>query len=58
VKIFIFSRPIFSTKTGHFTQVIWKNSQRLDVGFAIGNKGRTAFVVAQYSPPGNVQGAF
>jgi hypothetical protein len=49
---------MFSAKTGHFTQVIWKNSRRVGVGFAIGNGGRSAFIVAQYTPPGNVQGTF
>jgi hypothetical protein len=58
IKYYNFNRPIFSTKTGHFTQVIWKNSQRLGVGIAIGNGGRSAFIVAQYTPPGNVQGVF
>ena len=53
-----FGKPIFSSATGHFTQVVWKNSQKLGVGFALGNGGRSAFIVAQYSPPGNVQGAF
>ena len=58
IKYYKFTQPKFSAETGHFTQVIWKGSQRFGVGFAIGNGGRSAFVVAQYAPPGNVQGAF
>jgi hypothetical protein len=44
--------------TGHFTQVVWKGSQKLGVGFAITGDGKTLYVVAQYSPPGNYQGQF
>lgn len=39
--------------TGHFTQVIWKNSVSLGVGIAFADGGTKAIVVANYSPPGN-----
>ncbi len=58
IKQYNFNQPTFSVKTGHFTQVVWKGSQTLGVGFAIGNGGRSVFVVAQYTSPGNVAGAF
>ncbi|UJR21893.1 hypothetical protein I4U23_024965 [Adineta vaga] len=58
IKQYNFNQSTFSMETGHFTQVVWKGSQRLGVGFAFGNGGRSAFVVAQYTPPGNVQGTF
>jgi hypothetical protein len=58
IKFYNFNQPKFSAETGHFTQVVWKGSQRIGVGFAIGNGGRSAYVVAQYAPPGNVQSAF
>ena len=44
--------------TGHFTQVVWKGSQKLGVGFALTGDGKTLYVVAQYSPPGNYMGQF
>ena len=53
-----FNRPGFSMDTGHFTQVVWKGSQQLGIGIAFGNGGRSAFVVANYNPPGNYQGQF
>jgi hypothetical protein len=53
-----FSNPGFSQNTGHFTQVIWKGSTKLGVGFAFTENGDNGFVVAQYSPPGNVIDAF
>ena len=50
--------------TGHFTQVVWKGSKRLGVGKAKGKwtyQGTTydcEYIVARYSPGGNVAGAF
>jgi hypothetical protein len=44
--------------TGHFTQVVWKASQNLGVGFAFRDRGREVFVVAQYTPQGNYIGEF
>ena len=58
IKFYNFSKPGFSTSTGHFTQVVWKGSQKLGIGFAVTRDGKTLYVVAQYSPPGNYQGQF
>uniref|UniRef100_A0A914V1J8 SCP domain-containing protein n=1 Tax=Plectus sambesii TaxID=2011161 RepID=A0A914V1J8_9BILA len=54
--------------TGHFTQLVWKTSQRIGVGLGMshfngrrrnscqpGFEGTMAFVVIKYDPPGNVQ---
>jgi len=46
----------FTLQSGHFSQVIWKNSKKLGVGVA--NKGDKYYVVAIYDPQGNVEGAF
>ncbi len=52
-------KPGFSDKTGHFTQVIWKNSLKLGCGAARGTvflEGEDVgafYVVCQYSPAGN-----
>ncbi|KAH8419352.1 hypothetical protein KR222_006508, partial [Zaprionus bogoriensis] len=43
--------PSFQPSTGHFTQVIWKGSTQLGVGYA--RRGNTVFVVCNYDPPGN-----
>lgn len=56
IKLYNFGRPGFSSGTGHFTQVVWLASTELGVGIAQGN-GKV-FVVANYNPPGNVQGQF
>lgn len=44
-------------KTGHFTQVVWKDSRELGVGMAKNRTGQI-FVVANYDPPGNFIGSF
>ncbi|CAF3406168.1 unnamed protein product [Rotaria sp. Silwood1] len=42
--------------TGHFTQVVWKNSQ--EVGFARAQGTSMNFAVAMYNPAGNFLGEF
>jgi len=42
--------------TGHFTQLIWKNTKQVGIAMAIGKHGH--FVVCNYFPPGNVVGKF
>ncbi|MGV9970305.1 CAP family protein [Nocardia beijingensis] len=55
VKDYDYNDPGFSTATGHFTQVVWKASTQLGIGFAAADN---SVVVALYNPPGNVQGQF
>ncbi|OCT65187.1 Golgi-associated plant pathogenesis-related protein 1 [Xenopus laevis] len=57
VKAYDYNKPDFKPETGHFTQVVWKNSKELGVGVATDNKG-TFYVVGRYSPAGNVIGQF
>jgi uncharacterized protein YkwD len=47
-----FDNPGYSGETGHFTQVVWKDSKELGVGFSKGRDG-SYFAVANYFPPGN-----
>ena len=42
---------------GHFTQVVWKSSQRLGIAKAKSSSGWT-YVCASYDPPGNYAGQF
>ncbi|CAF3889267.1 unnamed protein product, partial [Didymodactylos carnosus] len=55
-----YDKPGFSMSTGHFTQVVWRASNRLGVGAAIANNGawKKLYVVANYAPPGNYLGQF
>uniref|UniRef100_A0A8C6P088 SCP domain-containing protein n=1 Tax=Nothobranchius furzeri TaxID=105023 RepID=A0A8C6P088_NOTFU len=52
IKDYDFSSPRFQRGTGHFTQVVWKETTELGVGVASRN-GMT-FVVGQYRPAGNI----
>ncbi|XP_029109052.1 GLI pathogenesis-related 2 isoform X2 [Scleropages formosus] len=52
IKKYNFSRPGFVSGTGHFTQVVWKDSKEVGVGLA--TDGKTTFVVGQYHPAGNI----
>ncbi|KAM8934540.1 Golgi-associated plant pathogenesis-related protein 1 isoform 3-T3 [Pelodytes ibericus] len=53
IKNYNFSRPGFGSNTGHFTQVVWKDSKEVGVGLATDGKG-LFFVVGQYNPTGNI----
>lgn len=44
--------------TGHFTQVVWKATNKLGIGVAFGDGGRKVIVVGQYGPAGNMMGQF
>lgn len=52
-----YGREPSTLKTGHFTQVVWKDSRELGVGLAKNRSGQI-FVVANYDPPGNFIGSF
>lgn len=45
-------------QTGHFTQVVWKGTQKIGAGLAFNSDRTKAYIVAQYSPPGNYQGQY
>jgi len=57
VKKYRFGGESFISGTGHFTQVVWKESTRLGLGMAHSSDGHT-WVVANYDPPGNFQGKY
>ncbi|XP_041855504.1 cell wall protein PRY3-like [Melanotaenia boesemani] len=52
IKDYDFNKPGFQSKTGHFTQVVWKDSKELGVGMA--TDGKKVIVVGQYRPAGNI----
>nr|XP_023653141.1 Golgi-associated plant pathogenesis-related protein 1-like [Paramormyrops kingsleyae] len=56
IKDYDFSKSGHQKKTGHFTQVVWKDSQEMGIGMATDGKGKV-FVVAQYRPAGNITNA-
>ncbi|KAK5870512.1 hypothetical protein PBY51_003454 [Eleginops maclovinus] len=52
IKDYDWSSPGFNGNTGHFTQVVWKESRELGVGLA--TDGHSVFVVGRYRPAGNM----
>ncbi|KAM4607585.1 Golgi-associated plant pathogenesis-related protein 1 isoform 2-T2 [Polymixia lowei] len=52
IKDYSWNSPGFGGDTGHFTQVVWKESTQLGLGMA--TDGQRVFVVGQYKPAGNV----
>jgi len=44
-------------RTGHYTQMVWRDTQRLGMGQATCPDG-AVIIVANYDPPGNVMGQY
>ncbi|MBN3276921.1 GAPR1 protein, partial [Polyodon spathula] len=52
IKDYDFNRPGFQKNTGHFTQVVWRDSREL--GIALATDSGLAIAVARYDPGGNI----
>lgn len=57
VESHVFYKEPTTLRTGHFTQVIWKDSKELGVGQARSKTGQVV-IVCNYDPPGNFIGSF
>uniref|UniRef100_A0A8C5MHD7 SCP domain-containing protein n=1 Tax=Leptobrachium leishanense TaxID=445787 RepID=A0A8C5MHD7_9ANUR len=53
IKDYNFSKPGFQSNTGHFTQVVWKDSREIGIAKVVDGKGMV-IAVAQYDPAGNI----
>ncbi|KAF2670945.1 PR-1-like protein [Microthyrium microscopicum] len=56
IRNYNYGNPGFAMNTGHFTQVIWRNSRR--IGCAVVNCGQGPLLTCEYDPPGNYLGMF
>jgi uncharacterized protein YkwD len=56
VKLYAFPNGGFSMETGHFTQVVWRDTRQL--GCARSTCKGMDLWVCEYDPPGNVQGQY
>ena len=57
IKDYDFNKAEFTSGTGHFTQVVWKNSKQLGCGVACGTNDY-CYVTCNYYPGGNYLGQF
>ncbi|KAB5566756.1 CAP domain-containing protein [Coniochaeta sp. 2T2.1] len=53
-----YDRADFDEKTGHFTQLVWKNTTTVGCGRVDCGEGKGWYLVCEYWPRGNVIGAF
>jgi len=58
VSAYDFSKPGFSSATGHFTCLVWVNSTQFGIGLAINDATNAVDIVMNTSPPGNYLGQF
>lgn len=56
IKQYAFDRGGFSMQTGHFTQVVWRETTQL--GCAVTSCRGMDIWVCEYDPPGNVEGMY
>lgn len=49
-----YDSPGFSYDTGHFTQIVWRDTAEVGVGTCKSRDGRLTYFVARYHPAGNV----
>ena len=57
IKDYSYSKATFIPGTGHFTQVVWKDSKEVGFGVAQASDG-SFYAVANYFPAGNWSGEF
>lgn len=57
VSLYDYSDPVFSSATGHFTQLVWVASTQIGFGAYLTSSGEW-LVVAEFDPAGNVEGEF
>lgn len=57
ISAFDWSNPSFTSSTGHFSALVWKNTTHIGWGAARRPDGAWIYV-AQFNPPGNVTGQF
>jgi glioma pathogenesis-related protein 2 len=55
-----FKKPGYNHTTKHFTQLVWKGTKLVGFGLSVTllEEGYAAYVVAHYSPAGNVNKHF
>ncbi|XP_071943846.1 uncharacterized protein [Antedon mediterranea] len=57
IQYYDFNNPGFSKETGHFTQVVWMDSNKLGCGYKQDSAQQWEYIACSYDPPGNYNGA-
>ncbi|KAI1282116.1 Golgi-associated plant pathogenesis-related protein 1 [Halotydeus destructor] len=58
IKWYNFPKGKFSHKTGHFTQMVWKDTRYLGCASAKSKRTGRIYIACNYYPAGNVMGRF
>ena len=58
IKYYDFNNPGFSSKTGHFSQLVWSSTTSCGVGYSYNTSNHSAVIVMNFYIPGNVIGLF
>ena len=58
INLYDFSHPGFSSGTGHFTQVVWKDTTKLGCAASKSKSTNNIYVVCNYNKPGNFLGRY
>jgi len=58
ITLYDFKNPGFSSKTGHFTCLVWKSSTKFGMGISINTDTNTVDITMNTSPTGNILGEF
>ena len=58
ISYYDFTKPGFSSATGHFTCLVWAASTNFAISITIDINSNTADIVFNTSPPGNVEGQY
>lgn len=58
IALYNFDQPKFSPKTGHFTQLVWRESKKIGCAAAQSPRTKRVYIACNYFPPGNVRGRY
>lgn len=58
IELYDYNDPSFAYTTGHFTQLVWKNTTRVGCAYKDCGPYYGQYTVCQYYPPGNWAGQF